>query len=159
MLDISGLSDQLWADVECNTRLKGKNFSYLISISTPVAVAPKDVDHCWMNRCVLRPFVERMKREKSCTVPYKPQLEVEMFKLAAKMMGIENVEDLSEETMSQVYLCITSIKRLLQMIRGKFVRSNVPRDRCVKNRLNPAKTTRKKCSYGYPGIQGITIYI
>lgn len=129
MLDITGLSDQLWTDVECNARLKGKNFSYLIFVTGDVAVAPKDVDHCWMNRCVLRPFVDRMKRDQVCIVPYKPQLEVELGKLAAKMMGVETVEEVSEETMSQVYLCITSIKRLLQMIRGKFVRSNVPRDR------------------------------
>ena len=133
MVDITGLGDQLWADVECNARLKGKDFSYLIFLTGEVAIAPRDVDHCWMNRCVLRPFVERMKSEKNCTVPYKPQLEVELSKLAAKMMGVETVEELSEETMSQVYLCITSIKRLLQVIRGKFLRPNVPRDRCVKN--------------------------
>ena len=136
MLCVCGVHETLWKDVEVRKRLETKNLSDLIVTVDGTALVKKDVDHCWLNKCVLRPFIDLMREQKNCSVPLKNNLCVEMISLVAKMLDVSDVDPLDNPTINnetvdtQVYLAITNIKKLLQTIRRPFVREHVPRDRC-----------------------------
>ena len=135
MLCVCGVSDKLWEDVEVKKRLETKKISDLIVTVDGTALVCKDVDHCWLNKCVLRPFVDCMREQKNCTVPLKNNLCVELINLAAKMLDIkedplDNPQINNETVDTEIYIAITNIKKLLQTIRRPFVRENIPRDRC-----------------------------
>ena len=136
MLYLDGIGQLLWDDVEVRKRLE-PGFQGLIHTVDSCSVAPMDNDHCWLNRIILKPFINRMREQKECALPPKPQISDQLKFLMSRWQKRTDVTEdidsldayvLYEKLESQLFCACCSVKRLLRHLKRAFTRSHIPRD-------------------------------